>query len=60
MARRFKTTVLISLIHYMKLTHDFTVGKDINQKESEGDKDIAAGVEALIWVVKHSFWGWDD
>ena len=44
----------------MKLTHDFPVGKDSDEKESEIDKDLAAGVEYLIRVGKSSFWGWDD
>ena len=60
MVRKFKTDVLSSFTFYMKLTHDFTVVKDSDEKESERDKDITAGVEALIWVGKSSFWGWDD
>ena len=60
MARRFKTIVLSSFIRYMKLTHELPVGKYRDQKESEIDKDIAAGVEALIWVGNPPFWGWDD
>ena len=60
MTRRFKTNALNSFICYMKLTHGFSVGKDIDEKELEKYKDLTAGVEALIWVGKYSFWDWDD
>ena len=58
--RRFKTNVLSSFIHYIKLTHDLTVGKDSAEKESERYKNLAAGVDALILVGKSSFYSWDD
>ena len=58
--RRFKTNVLSRFICYMNLTHDHPVGKDSDEKESERDKYLAAGVEAIIWVGKSSFWGWYD
>ena len=60
MTRKFKTNVLIRFICYMKLIHDLSVGKYSDEKESERDKDLIAGVEALIWVGKYSFLGWDD
>ena len=60
MTRRFKTSVLNSFIRYMNFTHGVSVGKDSGEKESERDKDLDAGVEALIRVGKASFWGWDD
>ena len=54
MARRFKTNIVNSFILYMKSTHGLSVGKYIDEKESERYKDIATGVEALIWVGKYS------
>ena len=36
------------------------MGRYRDDKESEIDKDIAAGVEAMNRVGKSSFWGWDD
>ena len=44
----------------MKLTHVLSVGKYRYGKESERDKDLAEGVEALIRVGKYSLWGWND
>ena len=55
--KRFKTNVLSSFIRYMKLTHDLSVWKDSNEKDSERDKDLAEGVEALIRMGKYSLWG---
>ena len=60
MTRLFKTNVLNRFIRYMKLNHGLSVGKVSDEKESERDKDIAAGVEALIRVGKFSLWGWYD
>ena len=60
MARRFKTNVLSRFIRYMKVIHDFPVDKDSDWRESEINKYLSAGVEALIWVGKSSFWDWDD
>ena len=60
MARRFKTNDLSSFICYMKVVHEFPVGKDSDERESERNKDLAAGVEGLSRVGKYSFWGWDD
>ena len=60
MARRFKTNDLSSFICYMKVVHEFPVGKDSDERESERNKDFAAGVENLSRVGKYSFWGWDD
>ena len=60
MVRQFKTNVLSSFICYMKVVHDFPVGKDSDERESERNKDLAAGVEGLSRVGKYSFWGWDD
>ena len=56
MTRLFKTNVLNRFIRYMKLTHRLSVGKYSDEKESEIDKDIDAGEEALIRVGKSSFW----
>ena len=60
MTSRFKTIFLNSFIRYMNFNHGVSVGNDSDEKESEIDKDLAAGVEALIRVGKASFWGWDD
>ena len=54
--RQFNTNVLNRFIRYMKLTHRLSVGKYSDEKESEIDKDIDAGEEALIRVGKSSFW----
>ena len=46
--RLFKTNVLNSVIHYMNLTRGLSVGKDIYEKESETNKDLTEGVEAMF------------
>ena len=58
--RRSKTDALNSFIRYMKLSHGLLVGKYSDEKELERDKDLAAGLEALIQVGKSSFWGCYD
>ena len=55
--KKFKTNVLNNFIHYMKLTRSLSVGKYIDDKKSEIDKDLAVGVDALIHMGKSSFWG---
>ena len=60
MARIFKTNVLRRFIRYMKAVQNFTVGKDSDERESEINKDLATGVEAMSRLRKSSFWVWDD
>ena len=47
MVRKFKTDVLSSFIRYIKVVHEFPVEKNSDERESERNNDLAAGIEAL-------------